>query len=406
MNKYKIDGVDIDSVDLKCLLVSRGVKIEKSVYKIFSSKNRLNRSPLTCNCVILSDGTIAQLTDMSFHLRYLTGVLSWDNLKLLRYASQLETPFSLKIIDEKPALLYGDKFLDFVSFPAHSRFYKQKTSSGLSFAGNAVLQGLDWAAFQCLWRCDYAADGQPCQFCFSGGDFENAAKKGKALPRAVPAADAAEIISYALKNENVSHVQITGGSTYDGRAESEYIINYLNAVGALRPDVPGEVLLYITPPADTALIDLYFELGTSRVACSLEVWDIDRARSITPGKINITGREKYLRILEYTAEKYGRGKAFSNFIIGIEDFKTLSDGAERLAERGIMPAASVWIPMGRPVMGSMNAPGVDYYRRVKELFAELYVKHKLEPTESRGLNVCIERDIWNYAVNPRFLPML
>jgi hypothetical protein len=37
--------------------------------------------------------------------------------------------------------------------------------------------------------------------------------------------------------------------------------------------LPGEVLLYITPPADAAVLDEYFALGTSRVVCSLELWD-------------------------------------------------------------------------------------------------------------------------------------
>jgi hypothetical protein len=32
--------------------------------------------------MVLSDGTIIQLTDMNFHLRYLTGLLSWDKIKL------------------------------------------------------------------------------------------------------------------------------------------------------------------------------------------------------------------------------------------------------------------------------------------------------------------------------------
>jgi hypothetical protein len=195
----------------------------------------------------------------------------------------------------------------------------------------------------------------------------------------------------------VSNVQITGGSTYDGRAESAHIAGYLESIGGLRPAPAGETLLYITPPADTGLIDRYFALGASRVACSVEVWDMARAREITPGKVNITGRERHLRVLEYIAEKYGRGKAFSNFIIGIENFDTLAEGAERLAERGILPTASVWIPMGRPVQGSMKAPNVDYYRRVKELFAELYTKYNLAPPPSRGLNVCIESDIRRYA---------
>jgi hypothetical protein len=138
-------------------------------------------------------------------------------------------------------------------------------------------------------------------------------------------------------------------------------------------------------------------LGADRIACSLEVWDINRAHKITPGKIKITGREKYLRTLRYIAEKYGPGKAFSNFIIGIETFETFREGATWLAERGILPAASVWMPMGRPVLNSMKPPDLDYYKRVKELLAGLYTRYNLKPTKTSGLNVCIEHDIWRYA---------
>jgi hypothetical protein len=142
LNKYYILDTAIDSIDLKCLVVSQGVKVSKEVYRNYSKTNRLGVNPLMCNSMILSDGTIVQLTDMGFHLRYLTGILSWDNLKLLRYASDLETPFSLKISEGKPALFYNDIFLDFVSFPPKTDFYGQKTSSGLPFIGNAVLQGV------------------------------------------------------------------------------------------------------------------------------------------------------------------------------------------------------------------------------------------------------------------------
>ena len=48
-------------------------------------------------------------------------------------------------------------------------------------------------------------------------------------------------------------------------------------------------------------------------------------------------------------------------------------------------------------MGSMKAPGIDYYHQVKELYARLYNEYKLEPTPCQGLNVCTERDIWRYA---------
>jgi len=182
MNKYIIDGEQIDSVDLKCLIVSRGVKVDKEIYKKFAADHRLSVSPLTCNCVFFSDGTVVHLTDMGFHLRYLTGLLSWDNLKLLRYAQQLETPFVLKVADDKPALFYKDNFVDFVSFPPYTDFYKQKTADGLPYVGNAVIQGSDWVAFQCMWVCEYATAGKACEFCFSGDAFHNLSQKGKKLP--------------------------------------------------------------------------------------------------------------------------------------------------------------------------------------------------------------------------------
>jgi len=347
--------------------------------------------------MILSDGTIVQLTDTNFHLSYLSGILSWDNLRLLKYIGDLGTPFTLRMEGQQAVLYYNNIELDGISFPPYSSFYRQKTTSGCNFIGNTVLQGLDWVAFQCLWPCELAAAGHTCQFCFSGGDFENAAKKNKALPQALPAQDVSDVITYAIQNEQISHVQITGGSTFDGKSEAVYISKYLTAIQQMQEVLPGEILLYITPPADMSVVDEYFTLGAGRIACSLEVWDTGRAKEITPGKVNITGRDRHLKALESISKKYGAGKAFSNFIIGIEEFDTLYQGASWLAERGILPAASVWMPMGRPVQGSMKAPELDYYKRVKASFAELYTKYNLEPTNSRGLNVCIERDIWHYA---------
>ena len=127
------------------------------------------------------------------------------------------------------------------------------------------------------------------------------AVKNKKLPDAVKAADVAEIVAYAVNNAGCNSIQITGGSTYNGKTESKHI----------------------------------------------------------------TG--------------------------------TLKEAASYLAERGILPTASVWMPMGKPVQGSMQAPDIAYYQRVKNLLAELYQKYNLESPASRGLNVCLERDIWNYS---------
>ena len=142
MNTYRLDNNTIDSIELKCLVVSRGLRVSKDVYKQFSGDYRLSISPLTCNCFFLSDGTVVQLTDMGFHLKYLGGMLSWSNLKLLKYASELGTPFTLELVDGKAALMYSSGFVDFVSFPPKTDFYQRKT-----FARNQI-----------YWKCGHSGD--------------------------------------------------------------------------------------------------------------------------------------------------------------------------------------------------------------------------------------------------------
>ncbi len=396
MQKYSYQNEQIDAVDLKCLLISRGVKVDNEVYRRFAGKARFHPNALMCNCIKLPDETITQLTDLGVHLSTVASMFSWDNLKLLKYMGDMTTEFRLAMYGDKAALFCGSDFVCEVGFLLPSRFYAQKTSSGMPFLGNAVIQGCNWVAFQCLWPCEYACAGQPCQFCFSGGQYETLQRKHKPMPYIPTPRDVAEVVAYALQNDNCDSVQLTGGSTFKGEDEAVRIRAYMEEINAFvgRDALKGEILLYITPPDDMGLVDEYFALGAGRIACSLEVWDDARAVMITPGKRKFTTKERHLRALSYIADKYGPGKAFSNFIIGLEELNTLREGATYLAERGIVPSAAVWIPFGKPVMGSMKPPSLDFFRAVKEMLGELYDKYNLTPPGGCGLNACVDKDIW------------
>jgi hypothetical protein len=41
LNHYSVLNTELDSIDLKCLVVSKGVKVKKEIYKKFSKTNRL-----------------------------------------------------------------------------------------------------------------------------------------------------------------------------------------------------------------------------------------------------------------------------------------------------------------------------------------------------------------------------
>jgi hypothetical protein len=400
LRKYRLDGEELDSLDLKAMIVTRGVKVSNEIYEIFGKTHRIYPDPLACNCLILPDGTVVQLTDVALHLRHLKSTMSLNSLRSFRSFLQAPSPFRLEVSDSGRPIIsyYGTKITE-VEFPPASHFYEQVTSNGLPYIGNAVLQGLDVLSFQCLWACDYARAGYACQFCYSGGVFEQLARKNKPNPPVPTTRDVAEITDYAINKEKAAkYLQLTGGSTTNPQAECGIIKDYLDEIDSVvgLKNIRGEVLVYTTPPIDPKLVDQLFERGANRVACSLEVWDEELAKSITPGKMKFAGRRRYLDCLKYISEEYGPNKACSSFVVGIEPLESFLKGAEYLATEGIVAIASIWIPFGRSVMGKVQTPGLDYYRKVKQGLADIYVKYGIEPPGGIGFNVCLCRDTWNH----------
>ena len=65
---FKALGETVDSVELKCLVVSRGLKIDREVYQKCGRDYRIYPNALTCNSFKLPDGTIVMATDLGFIL--------------------------------------------------------------------------------------------------------------------------------------------------------------------------------------------------------------------------------------------------------------------------------------------------------------------------------------------------
>jgi hypothetical protein len=103
-----------------------------------------------------------------------------------------------------------------------------------------------------------------------------------------------------------------------------------------------------------------------------------------------------LAALRHIAAKHGPNRACSSFIVGVEPAESFLEGARHLAQLGIVPIASLWIPFGRPVRGERRAPGVEYYQTVKEGLARIYTDYGIHPPGGRGLNVCMCRDAWKW----------
>lgn len=394
---YHVEGENLSSVELKVLLISRGMKVSNRVYQRYAGSSRLSKNPLECSCILLPDNTVVQLTDMSFHMEYIRLVMNWNMLRQLKYAKDLKTPFSIDLNEDmQPMLYHRGNLITPVHFLPPTNFYQMKTSNGIPFRGNAVLQGPDWISFQMLWECDCALSGQPCQYCYSGGELERLSRKKKPLPIYPQSDDAAQMVEYALTHDGITSIQITGGTLFDSEQEVDRIISILEAIDKRvgRENIPGEILVYVSPTIHKAGIDRIYEAKADRVSMSLEIWDKGLANTIMPGKMSYVDRETHLDILKQTAKERGKGRICSNFIIGLEPAASVLDGARYLGSYGIVPIASVWIPFGRPVENSMKAPDLAYYREVITGLSRIYEENGIAPPGERGLNVCMCRDIY------------
>jgi len=138
MGKYYFNKQEIDSVELKCLLVSRGLKIDKEVYKKFGKEYRLHTNALTCNCLKLPDDTIVMATDLSFHLSTLSSMFSWENMKLIKYMSDMTTDFRISLSGDRAVLLHKKEEICPVFLAM--RFCKAATGWHSSACGLANMQ--------------------------------------------------------------------------------------------------------------------------------------------------------------------------------------------------------------------------------------------------------------------------
>lgn len=374
---FELEGESVDALDLKILLITRGLSVPDDLIVQFAPRHRLqpNHDPCVCNCFLLPG-------DIPVHM----------------FNVGATAEFSLVVGDAgRPWLAHRGQPLTEVGFPPASDFYSRRTSAGTPYGFRAVLQGLDVLSFHFLWNCQFALGGQPCHFCYQGNISLAMQDAGMPLLPATPPEEVAEIVAHTVRHDGVRDVQLTGGSLVGTpQGEIPLLLKLLEAINGrpgLRTAITGEVYAYTTAPQEPEAVDDLFAAGLDRVSYDLDVWDEDLWQRICPGIARHIGRAQQLRALEYAARRHGPNMVCTAFVVGLEPVESLLAGAAYVAERGIVPLFSTWMPHQRPVLGSTTPPGLDYYRRARVGFLELFRKHGLQPPGASGLNVCVCRDL-------------
>ena len=229
LNTYRIDGMDLDSIDVKCMLNSLGVFVSDDVYEQFGAHYRVTRNPFVYQSLYFSDGITANMRDVSMRMTSHTQshTTTAGEQSLINHMDS--TPFLVDVEDGVAVLKYKGEVIDQIAFPYYTGFYEQKCPSGLRFIDAATLQADRWNSWAYLWPCAFAVAGDPCKYCMAGiMSSEFAADGGTAT--SVSVEDFVEMTRFSMDNGYVTSLQITGGSSMDGNLEARYIIPYLDGL--------------------------------------------------------------------------------------------------------------------------------------------------------------------------------
>lgn len=343
-----VEGISFDPSDLKQFGI--GTEVQEQIHILFDMDREHHADfPLPAG----------------FYLPHgLFVVFRWDS----------RSPYRLVAEDGKP-VLYKYSYDKKPSRVAEIEFYKRpklldhKTSDGVPFGHIGAFTPEGGVGICYSNECALKERGEDCLYCNINSTAGAYRKENIFIktPKQV-----GEVVAAAYEEEMGNHVNVTGGFIPE-RRELEYyadIAEEIKDTTGLR-DFNGTAV--VGAPLDFGVIDKYKEVGYRTIAMNIEIWDKNIFKTICPGKDRQCGGwDNWVRALERSVEVFGRGRVRSNIVAGIEPKKTILEGVEYLASRGVICFAGGWCPNPGSALEAHRTPEtswqLDLYYRTARIF--------------------------------------
>ncbi len=236
------------------------------------------------------------------------------------------------LLDDRNGLRYA------VLLPEQPQWYLRQTSSGTPMHKIGVLQGTYLGIFisnSCgFW---HQSPSMNCRFCTTGlnvGVNELAAKSVE---------DVVEVVRAAKEESGVTFVHFNSG--FHTGAEVLQAEDYVKAV---KTRVGSLVGLQLLPTKDLARYDRLIDLGVDHFSFCYEFRDPAYFAQFAPGKHKFIGQEAFLKALEYTSRKLGKGTCSGEIIAGVEPLDQTLRAIDEITSLGAFPTVCIF----RPTLGS------------------------------------------------------
>ena len=225
-----------------------------------------------------------------------------------------------------------------VRIPPEPVWYTRTTSRGTPMHKVGVLQGTYLGIYisnSCgFW---YHSPALNCRFCATGlnvGVNEVAVKD---------VADVVEVCQAAKQESDVTFVHFNSGYQTDRDLDvaAPYVKAVKSRVGAL-------IGLQLIPTLDFWKYDRLIDLGADHFSFCYEFHNPEVFAQLLPGKQKLVGQDTFLRALEYTSKKLGKGACSGEIIAGVEPIKDTLAAIDYITGLGAFPTVCIF----RPTIGA------------------------------------------------------
>lgn len=220
-------------------------------------------------------------------------------------------------------------------------------------------------------ECSFKGIGMDCLFCNANATKDSYAEIEHVnwkTPKQI-----GETVAAAIRLDGVQHVNLTGGFVPE-RREVEYYLDVAEAIQEESGVQDFNGTAVIGAPDELSVIDKYKEVGFRTIATQIEIWDKNIFKTICPGKEKENGGwQHWLDTLEYEVQVFGRGRARTGFVAGIEPKDKTLEGVEYLTDKGIVCLTNAWTPNPGSKLEGHRTPSPEWHL---DLAKKTYQLHK------------------------------
>jgi hypothetical protein len=307
------------------------------------------------------------------------------------------SPYEIRAHDQDRFFLHRDGYpIAEIGFERRPDWIGQRSSNGELFGSAlyaATPHGL--VGFPIKF-CAYYKSEDVCRFCCLNPADVNLPQKLKKSTM-LYAQRYAEAYDAALNEGEVHHICLSGGTLKDSKKEADRYVEVISELDRVRRSRNAKTV--ISPmcsafPAED--LERMRRAGTDEVSINMEVWEESLWPEILPGKSRQVGRKNWMERLLAAQQVFGRRRARSRFVVGVEivspkgfssldeGIRSVLDGFEWCCRNGIQPDIAIWMNTPGSVYEERQCPPTEYFLTVMSERHKVMTSYDMYPRDGEG----------------------